>query len=92
MYCKKPELFSHKLCALLDRKVVTNRDIFDFWFFMQKQAPIKKALVEVRMNMSLADYLKKCIEQLESMSDKGLLNGKKLRTNDSADNQAVLSR
>ena len=25
--------------------------------------------------MLLADYLKKCIEQLESMSDKGLLNG-----------------
>jgi hypothetical protein len=27
------------------------------------------------MNMSLAEYLQKCIEQLESMSDKGLLNG-----------------
>ncbi len=25
--------------------------------------------------MLLADYLQKCIEQLESMSDKGLLNG-----------------
>lgn len=70
-----PDMFSHKLCALLDRNVVTNRDIFDCWFFMQKQVPINKALVEVRMNMSLADYLQKCIEQLESMNDKGLLNG-----------------
>ena len=70
-----PDMFSHKLCALLDRNVVTNRDIFDCWFFMQKQVPINKALVEGRMNMSLADYFQKCIEQLESMSDKGLLNG-----------------
>jgi predicted nucleotidyltransferase component of viral defense system len=69
------DMFSHKLCALLDRNVVTNRDIFDCWFFMQKQVPINKTIVEVRMNMPLAEYLQKCIEQLESMSDKGLMNG-----------------
>lgn len=69
------DMFSHKLCALLDRNVITNRDIFDCWFFMQKHMPINKALVEVRMNMPLAEYLQKCIERLEFMSDKGLLNG-----------------
>lgn len=69
------DMFSHKLCALLDRNVVTNRDIFDCWFFMQKQVPINKTIVEGRMNMPLAIYLQKCIEQLESMSDKGLMNG-----------------
>jgi hypothetical protein len=25
-------MFSHKLCALLDRKTVAARDIFDCWF------------------------------------------------------------
>jgi predicted nucleotidyltransferase component of viral defense system len=70
-----PDMFSHKLCALLDRNAITNRDVFDCWFFMQKQVPINKALVEARMKMPLADYLQKCIEQLESMNDKGLLNG-----------------
>jgi predicted nucleotidyltransferase component of viral defense system len=69
------DMFSHKLCALLDRNAVTNRDIFDCWFFMQKQVPINQAIVEIRMNMPLAEYLQKCIEQIESMSDKGLLNG-----------------
>jgi predicted nucleotidyltransferase component of viral defense system len=69
------DMFSHKLCALLDRNAITNRDIFDCWFFMQKQVPINKALIEGRMNAPLAEYLQKCIEQLESMSDKGLLNG-----------------
>lgn len=70
-----PDMFAHKLCALLDRTEVTNRDIFDSYFFMQKQTPINKTIVETRMNMSLTDYLQKCIVTLEAMSDKGMLNG-----------------
>ncbi len=69
------DMFAHKLCALLDRNVITNRDIFDCWFFMQKQTPVNKSIIESRMEMPLADYLQKCIEHLESISDKGLLNG-----------------
>ncbi|MBA7523902.1 hypothetical protein ES705_16036 [subsurface metagenome] len=69
------DMFAHKLCALLDRNVITNRDIFDCWFFMQKQTPVNKSIVESRMEMPLAGYLQECIEHLESISDKGLLNG-----------------
>ena len=70
-----PDMFAHKLCALLDRGEVTNRDIFDSWFFMQKQTPINKDIVETRMEMPLSDYIQKCIDHLENMSDKGILNG-----------------
>jgi predicted nucleotidyltransferase component of viral defense system len=69
------DMFAHKLCALLDRNAVTNRDIFDCWFFMQKQTPVNKSIVELRMEMPFAGYLQKCIDLLESMSDKGLLHG-----------------
>jgi len=69
------DMFAHKLCALLDRNVIANRDVFDCWFFMQKQTPVNKSIVESRMKMPLTDYLQKCIEHLESISDKGLLNG-----------------
>jgi len=69
------DIFAHKLCALLDRNVITNRDIFDCWFFMQKQTPVNKSIVESRMEMPFTDYLQKCIEHLESISDKGLLHG-----------------
>jgi hypothetical protein len=48
---------------------------FDSWFFMQKQTPINKEIVEARMEMALADYIQKCIDHLESMSDRGILNG-----------------
>lgn len=70
-----PDMFAHKLCALLDRTEVTNRDIFDNWFFMQRQTPINQEIVETRMEMSLADYIGKCIDQLESMNDRGMLDG-----------------
>ena len=71
----QPDMFAHKLCALLDRNILTNRDIFDCWFFMQKQTPVNKNIIESRMEMSYSDYLQKCIDTLESMSDKGLLQG-----------------
>lgn len=70
-----PDMFAHKLCALTDRNAVTNRDIFDCWFFMQKKIPVNKNLVETRMGMPFSEYLQKCINLLESMSDKGLLHG-----------------
>ncbi|HKK63441.1 MAG TPA: nucleotidyl transferase AbiEii/AbiGii toxin family protein [Bacteroidales bacterium] len=69
------DLFAHKLCALLDRISMTNRDIFDCWFFMEKRTPINKNIVEARMKMPLAEYLQRCIDLLESMNDKGLLQG-----------------
>lgn len=69
------DMFAHKLCALLDRNVIANRDIFDCWFFMQKKTPVNKSIIESRMGMPYADYLQKCIDQLESISDKGLLHG-----------------
>lgn len=70
-----PDMFAHKLCALLDRGELTNRDIFDNWFFMQQQTPINKEVVETRMGMPLTDYIQKCIDHLENMSDRGILNG-----------------
>ena len=69
------DMFAHELCALLDRDAVANRDIFDCWFFMQRQTPVNKSIVESRMGMSLSEYLQACINHLEGMSDKGLLQG-----------------
>ena len=69
------DMFAHKLCALLDRDVTANRDIFDCWFFMHRQTPVNGDIVESRMKMSLSAYLQSCIKQIESISEKGLLHG-----------------
>ena len=71
----QPDMFAHKLCALLDRNAITNRDIFDCWFFMHQQTPVNRKIVESRMKMPFGDYLQKCIDQLESISDNRMLHG-----------------
>ncbi len=75
MVMVQEDMFAHKLCALLDRPAIANRDIFDCWFFMQRQTPINKGIVESRTGLTLIEYLQACIEYLEGMSDKGLLHG-----------------
>ena len=65
------DMFAHKLCALLNRKELTNRDIFDCWFFMENRTPVNINIVESRMNMSFSDYLQNCIDALNHLSDKG---------------------
>jgi len=70
-----PDMFAHKVCALLDRTSFTNRDLFDCWFFMQQQTAINKQIVEERMKKPLADYLQDCIDYLEKMSDRNILQG-----------------
>jgi len=69
------DMFSHKLCALLDRNSVINRDIFDCWFFMSKQTPVKQTIIEKRMKKSLPDYLQDCIDTIENLPNKSLLDG-----------------
>ena len=69
------DMFAHKLCAILDRNELTNRDIFDCWFFMENRTPVNKNLIESRMKMNFSDYLQNCIDTLERLSNKSLLNG-----------------
>jgi len=69
------DMFAHKLCALLDRNMMANRDIFDCWVFMQKQTPVNKSIIETRMGIPLEGYLQKCIERIESLNSKSLLQG-----------------
>ncbi len=70
-----PDMFAHKVCALLDRPYFTNRDLFDCWFFMQKQTAINRQIVEERMKKPLTDYLQDCIAHLEKMGDRNILQG-----------------
>lgn len=69
------DMFAHKLCALTDRSTVTHRDIFDTWFFMQRNMPLNKRIVEHRMKVELAVHLENCINLLESLSSNRLLDG-----------------
>ena len=69
------DMFAHKLCALLDRTETTNRDIFDCWFFLNRRTALNRQIVETRMGCSLEEYLQRCIDMLQQMPKRSLLNG-----------------
>lgn len=70
-----PDMLSHKLCALLDRKTFTHRDVFDCHFLMEKRIPINSGIIEKRMGMPLETYLQHCIDAVEQINEKKILSG-----------------
>jgi len=72
---KKTDMFAHKLVALTDRKHITNRDIYDIWFFTDKDWDINKDIVKLRTNKNLSNYIDECIKIIQSVNQKNILQG-----------------
>jgi len=69
------DMFAHKLVAVLERTRTANRDVYDIWHFLKNRWPINEEIVEKRTGMNFNDYLKKCIEFIDSLSDRNILSG-----------------
>jgi len=69
------DVFANKLMAMYERIGKTSRDIFDVYFFFKQNWEINKALVEQRAGTPYKEVLKKCIELLENMDNKYILDG-----------------
>jgi len=72
---RREDMFAHKLVAMTERGKTANRDIFDVHFFLNNNWEINREIVEKRTEMKFADYLKKCIEFVENVPDRGILSG-----------------
>ncbi len=71
----REDMFAHKLVAVLERAKKANRDVYDIWYFLKNRWPINKEIVEKRTKMSFRDHLKKCIEFIDSLSNRTILFG-----------------
>lgn len=71
----KEDMAANKLMAMYERLNKTNRDIFDVRFFLEKDWPINKELVEKRAGMPFKKFLKQCIESLEKLKNRKILDG-----------------
>lgn len=71
----KEDMFAHKLMAMYERIGKTSRDIFDVEYFAKNDWPINKEIVENRSQMEYSKLLEKCIEKLEAMDNKHILDG-----------------
>lgn len=72
---RQEDMFAHKLMAMYERIGKTSRDIYDVWFFLQNNWPINNKIVEKRAGMSFRELLLKCIEALERMRQRRILDG-----------------
>jgi len=72
---RKEDMFSHKLVALLERKRIANRDLFDIWFFSKNKWDFNKELLELRVKMDYKSYLERCITEVERIDGKYILQG-----------------
>lgn len=68
------DIVAHKMVAMTERIGKANRDIFDVWFFLKNNWPINELIVQQRTGLAMPQFLEKCIELLESMSDRGILS------------------
>lgn len=71
----KEDMFANKLVALYERVERANRDIFDIWFFLQNNWSINKELVEKRTGLTFKEFVAKCLEKLEKVSNRAILSG-----------------
>ena len=71
----REDMFAHKLAAVLERTKTANRDIYDIWYFLKNRWPINYEIVEKRTGMNFKDHLNKCIDFVESLSDRNILSG-----------------
>lgn len=69
------DMFAHKLMAMRERVGKTSRDVFDVYFFAKNNWPINRRIVEERSGVSFRELLEHCVEQLETMNNRHILDG-----------------
>lgn len=71
-----PYQLSHKLCAITDRAVLANRDIFDTHFMLSKHVSIIAPIIEQRTGKSVDAYLASLLTFIpNNISRRDILDG-----------------
>ncbi len=71
----KEDMFANKLMAMYERIGKTSRDVYDVYFFAKNNWPINKELVEARAEMPFNELVDKCIDLLDKMDNRHILDG-----------------
>lgn len=69
------DMFANKLLAMHERIGKTSRDIYDVWFFLGRHWPVNQKIIEQRAGISSKELLQMCVEQLENMDHRHILDG-----------------
>ena len=72
---KEDYLFASKLVALIDRKSLAMRDIYDIWFFAEHIWDINAEVIKTITDKSVKDHIALCIPVIEAVKDNEILHG-----------------
>lgn len=72
---EKDDMFAHKLMAMYERMGKTSRDVYDVWFFLSERFPINKEIVEQRSGIPFNEFIDSCVDKLEQLSNRRILDG-----------------
>lgn len=71
----KPDMFAHKLVALLERRQLASRDLFDVHYFLSSGWRVNTQMVEKRTGMNYQVYIRQVLGVIEQTSSQTLLTG-----------------
>ena len=71
----REDMFANKLMAMYERIGKTSRDVYDVYFFTKNNWPINRKLVEDRVEMPFKEVIAKCVDLLEKMENRHILDG-----------------
>jgi predicted nucleotidyltransferase component of viral defense system len=72
---RKETLFANKLVALIGRKQIAMRDVYDIYFFAQNNWSINEKIILFWTKKNLKSYLGECVKKIEKINDKVILQG-----------------
>ena len=72
---KQADMTAGKLSAIITRKRLAMRDVFDSWFFLENHWPLNEKVFEQKTGMSLEKGLKIIIKQIEGIRRNEILQG-----------------
>lgn len=58
-------MFAHKLCAIMDRKTLANRDLYDAYFMFKQDFPINEEIIKIRTGKSTKQYFEDLLTYIE---------------------------
>jgi predicted nucleotidyltransferase component of viral defense system len=69
-------MFAHKLCAITERTVLQNRDLYDSWFMFSNNFSVKEEILIERLGKNLSEYSRNLVEVIDNLpKDYNILNG-----------------
>lgn len=69
-------MFAHKLCAIKDRRIMANRDLFDAHYLFKKQFKFSEKIIRERTNLEPRKYFLDLIRYIpKHINKRGILDG-----------------